>query len=72
MAKHKASKQQRTPPSTGGGGPSGGGGGGGILDKLLVPRLINFAMNNRLDDVDEVALQMTTHEHTYIPPSGPQ
>ena len=32
-----------------------GGGGGGILDKMLVPRLANYAMNHELSDLDEVA-----------------
>ena len=46
---HPAMKQKKllTPPS--------GGSGGIILDRLLVPRITNYAMNHSLSDLDEVA-----------------
>lgn len=45
--------------------PGSGGGGVGLLDKLLLPRLENYAMNNSLDDIDEVAeaLRSTYREY---------
>ena len=43
----------RASKSSGGG--AGGGGAAGIMDKLLVPRLINYAMNHSLSDIDEVS-----------------
>ncbi len=55
--KGKASNATRTPPSTGGG--------GGILDKLLVPRIINYAINNRIDDLDEVAQALRSTYREY-------
>ena len=34
---------------------AGTGGAAGIMDKLLVPRLINYAMNHELSDLEEVS-----------------
>ena len=35
--------------------PTSGVSGGGILDKNLVPRITNYAMNHSISDLDEVA-----------------
>jgi hypothetical protein len=44
----------------------GGGGGAGILmDKLLVPRLANYAMNHSLLDLDQVAEDMRKQYREY-------
>eukprot|EP00959_Pyramimonas_sp_CCMP1952_P271678 5680063-Pyramimonas_sp.AAC.1 len=39
------------------GGPSGGGG-GGIVDRLLMPRLEQYALNNDYNDIDETVEYM--------------
>ena len=55
--KHKSSHADRV--------SLGGGGGGGILDKMLVPRLANYAMNHDLSDLDEVAEDLRQQYREY-------
>lgn len=53
-------KGARRRSSSGGGGAS-----PGLLDRLLIPRVENYAMNHSLDDIDEVAEALRSSHKEY-------